>query len=360
MAQRSLFEEPCEPSFPSVRAEAPDGWVPLSSLAPDASPGKPPGIARLAAAAPEIDFRNEVEYRELPCRTLVSSVVSERVPFHYAINPYRGCEFGCAYCYARYTHEFMDLEEAQGFERRIFVKAEAREALKRDLRRLDLQGKDIAIGTATDPYQPAERRYGITRSLLELLAERRNLRLSVTTKSDLVARDAELLARVGERNELHVNVTVTTPHYELSRRVEPRAPRPDKRLAAIRTLAEAGVRTGVFVMPLLPRITDGLEDLDLLFRLAKDAGAQYLLAQPLFLRKCSKRTFFPFLGERFPELLPYYRRLYSGHHTEALANYARAKMAEVAELKRKHGLPGLRRGDAEPGFQPDQLALAEW
>src|SRR5439155_997548 len=127
------------------------------------------------AEAEEIDFRNDVEYRDLPCRSLISSCDSRRVPFEFTINPYRGCLFACPYCYARYTHEYMELEHWLDFERKIFVKRGAREALVRDLRRLDLRGKRIAIGTATDPYQPAERRYGITRSLLDLFAGRRGL-----------------------------------------------------------------------------------------------------------------------------------------------------------------------------------------
>jgi DNA repair photolyase len=316
------------------------------------------GIARMAADAPDLDHRNEVEYRDLPCRTLISPVQSRRVPFQFAINPYRGCEFGCVYCYARYTHEYMELEDWLDFERKVFVKGGAREALLRDLRRLDLRGKWIAIGTATDPYQPAERRYRLTRSLLEVFAGRRGLQLSITTKSDLVARDVDLLARIRERNGLHVNLTITTPHHQLSRRIEPRAPRPDRRLGAMEKLAGAGVDVGVFVMPLLPRINDGLEDLDLLLRLAKEAGASYAVCQPLFLRKCSRRTFFPFIEERFPELLPHYQRLYASYHTDSLASYAREKSAEIHGLKQKYGLEGMRRDTG--GFEPDQLALGGW
>ncbi|HTE19338.1 MAG TPA: radical SAM protein, partial [Armatimonadota bacterium] len=309
------------------------------------------------ARAPELDYRNEVEYRELPCRTLISSVQSARVPFQFAINPYRGCEFGCVYCYARYTHEYLELRDWLDFERRVFVKQGAREALINDLRRRDFRGKWIAIGTATDPYQPAERRYRLTRSLLEVFAGRRNLRLCITTKSDLIRRDVDLLARIAEHSDLSVNVTITTPLYPLARRIEPRAPRPERRLLAVKTLADAGIRVGVFLMPLLPRINDRSEDLDLLFCLAKEAGAQYAATQVLFLRSCSKRTFFPFIEERFPELLPYYQRLYAGYRTEALTAYTRAKTAEVQELKRRHRLESLR---WETEHAPDQLALAGW
>jgi DNA repair photolyase len=362
MRERSLFDEPQRApsslSFPSARVREAPGFIPLSEVAPDSGP-RLTGIARVAANAPEIDERNDVEYRHLACRTLLSPCASRRVPFDYTINPYRGCECGCAYCYARYTHEYMELEDWRDFERKIFVKQGAREALLRDLRRLDLRGKWIAIGTATDPYQPAERRYRLTRSLLETLAGRRNLRLSITTKCDLVTRDLDLLLRIGQHSEVHVNVTVTTPHYPLSRVIEPRAPRPDRRLAAVEALSAAGVKVGVFVMPVLPRINDGYGDLDLLVRLAKEAGAHYLATQVLFLRNSSKKRFFPFIEEQFPELLPYYRRLYAAHETEELRNYTLRKTAEIRQLKVKHGLSGLPREDREPDYVPDQLVLDE-
>jgi DNA repair photolyase len=355
MHPRNRFDDP-PPAFPSQRVEAAAGFVPLTALAPPPAPQQV-GIARLAAQAPEIDARNGVEYHELPCRTLLSRCDSRRVPFDFTINPYRGCELACKYCYAPYTHEFMELNEALDFERKVFVKSGAREALIRDLRRLDLRGKSIAIGTATDPYQPAERRYRLTRALLEVLAGRRGLQLSITTKSDLVARDADLLVRVSERNELHVNVTITTPHYTLARQIEPRAPRPDKRLAAVERLAAAGVKVGVFLMPLLPSINDAPADLELLVRLASEAGASHLVSQVLFLRDCSRKRFFPFLEERFPELLPYYSRLYAGHRTEALAEYTREKMAEIRRLKEVYSLGRRRENSPGPSRGPDQLAF---
>lgn len=357
--QPSLFEDPAPPpSFPSQRVEQPSsGWVSLTALAPGGSGPRLRGLARAAQAAEELDARNDVEYRELPCKSLLSPCDSRRVPFDYTINPYRGCEFGCVYCFARYTHEYMELETVMEFERRIFVKRGAREALLNDLRRRDLRGKWIALGTATDPYQPAERRYRLTRSLLEVLASRRNLQLSITTKSDLVARDLDLLQRLNEHSDLHVNVTITTPHHQLSRRTEPRTPRPDKRFAAVRTLSQGGIRVGVFLMPVLPRINDRLEDIELLVRMAKEAGAEYLASQVLYLRSCSRPTFFGFIRERFPELLSYYERLYGRGGAEALAQYSRQKTAEIQALKQRHGLTGFRRGKPVPSFHPDQLDL---
>ncbi|MFN3649583.1 MAG: radical SAM protein [Armatimonadota bacterium] len=360
MSQSSLFPDAFaeRSSFPSQRVSAREAsFVPLAELAPPAAGAAAKGIARLAADAPELDHRNEVEYRDLPCRSILNRVQSSRVPFELGINPYRGCEFGCVYCYARYTHEFMELEQWLDFERRVFVKRGAPEALRSDLARMDLDGKWIAIGTATDPYQPAERRYGVTRSLLELFARRRGMRLSITTKSDLVTRDLDLLQRIAAANEIEVNVTVTTPHHALSRRIEPRAPRPDRRLGAVKTLSSAGIRAGVFVMPVMPRINDRLEDLDLLMRQARVAGASYLAAQVLFLRSCSRKRFFPFIEEEFPELLPHYRRLYGSHRTPALAEYTRGMTQSLQALKRKHGLAGGGRWWDKPWLSPDQLTL---
>jgi DNA repair photolyase len=355
MLQPNLFD----PSLLQVAAlPAPptaDGLIPLSALA------APPivGIARLAADAAVVDARSGIEYRDLPCRTLITRCDSPRVPFEFQINPYRGCVMACPYCYARYTHEFMELEDWQDFERKIFVKRGARTALLRDLRRLDLRGKSIAIGTATDPYQPAERSFRITRSLLELFAVRQGLSLSITTKSDLVTRDLDLLTRISERNDLCVNLTITTLNADLARRVEPRAPRPDRRLAAVRALADAGVRVGVFLMPVMPRINDAPEELDRLILLVAEAGASYVASQVLFLRQSAKKRFFPFLAEEFPELLPLYRRLYAASHTEALAAYTREKMAEIQHLKQQHGLVGRGKGSRERNCRPEQMSLWE-
>lgn len=346
------------PSFPARRSEAsPATFVSLGSLVPVDGSALPRGIARLAAGAVEIDARNRVEYRDLPCRSLLSACESRRVDFDYTINPYRGCEFGCVYCYARYTHEYMELRDWEAFERKIFVKSGARAALLQDLRRRDFRGQWIAIGTATDPYQPAERRYGITRSVLEVLAGRRDLRISITTKSDLVARDIDLLRRLGEHNEVHVNVTVTTPHHRLARKLEPRAPRPDRRIEALRQLAGAGVRCGVFVMPLMPRINDHPADLDLLVRQAASTGAEYLVAGVLFLRDCSRKRFEPFLREAFPELVPHYAHLYSRRGASELSAYGRDMAAMIQALKREHGLGGWRRAVGPSGREPDQPDL---
>jgi len=212
------------------------------------------GIARLAAQGEHVRDGHHVEYLTLPVRSLLNRCDSPRMPFTWTVNPYRGCEFACKYCYARYTHEFMELRDPLDFEQRIFIKQQAAALLRRDLRKIK-RGESIAIGTATDPYQPAEKRAEITRAVLEELALHRGLDIGIVTKSNLVVRDIDVLRRVAQHNALWVNLTVTTTDAELARILEPRAPRPDLRLDAIRQLNAAGIPAGAGCAPIIPGIT---------------------------------------------------------------------------------------------------------
>lgn len=277
------------------------------------------GIARLAAESPRSDERNEVEYYDLACRSILNPVPKPRreVPFDFSVNPYRGCELGCTYCYARYTHGYLDLGDPLDFERKVYAKVSAGAVLARDLAGLS-RAKDpgwIAVGTATDPYQPVESRRRVTREVLEALARASRARpgglfVSVTTKSDLVLRDADVLSEIGRTGRVRVNVTITTVDRDLARRLEPRAPTPERRLAALAGLARRGVPAGAFAMPVLPAITDGPRDVRALAQATKEAGARWLTAGVLFLMPAAKARFFPWLAEAFPELLPVYRDLY--------------------------------------------------
>ena len=187
------------------------------------------GIARLAASSPCADAKRGTEYFLLPVRSILNHCDSERVPFAWTVNPYRGCEFGCKYCYARYTHEYMELDGGD-FESKIYVKQNAGPLAERDLASEKIWGEHIAIGTATDPYQPAEKEFGATRAILEKMAEREGLSLSITTKSNQVVRDIDVIKRISERSSITIHMTVTTLRTRLARMLEPRAPRPDLRL----------------------------------------------------------------------------------------------------------------------------------
>src|SRR5579862_249084 len=202
----------------------------MASLPLLPEPDKPRliGIARLAAEGEHLRDGHNIEYFTLPVRSVLNRCTSARMPFTWTINPYRGCEFACKYCYARYTHEFMEMRDGVDFERKIYVKEHAADLLHQELRHVK-SGEQIALGTATDPYQPAERRYEITRAILEEMSRHRRLDIGIVTKSNLVVRDVEILQKISENNRLFVNLTVTTTNVELARILEPRAPRPDLR-----------------------------------------------------------------------------------------------------------------------------------
>ena len=301
------------------------------------SPPKLVGIARIAAEGDSLREGHNVEYFTLGTRSLLSRVVSGRnLPFTWGINPYRGCEFACKYCYARYTHEFMELRDGVDFERKIFVKEHAAALLRSELKRVK-RGEEIAIGTATDPYQPAERRFEVTRAILEELAQHSGLSIGIVTKSNMVTRDAEILRRVGEHNRVFVNMTVTTVDVELARKLEPRAPRPDLRLEAVRQLNLAGVDAGVICAPVLPEITDRPRDLEALVKAASEAGAKYVFASPLFLKPCSAAVFLPFLEESFPALVDLYRTRYADR-AFLPKGYGQQLSQLIASLRQKYGI----------------------
>ena len=227
---------------------------------------------------------------------MISKVVSNRgLPFTHAINPYRGCEFACRYCYARYAHEFLE-RTPEEFERKIYMKQNGAWLLAQELARLK-PGTQIALGTATDPYQPIERRQKITRSLLEVFARTRGFRLGIVTKSTLIARDIDLLIEIARRHKLTIAHTVTTMNVKLARTLEPRAPRPDLRMRTLARMRESGLHAGVLCSPLMPGITDSRRSIDAVARAAKAADAKFFSAGPLFLKPCSLPTFFQFVAE---------------------------------------------------------------
>jgi DNA repair photolyase len=309
-------------------------------LLPDSGPRRV-GIARLASHGESLRQGHEVEYFTLPVRSLLNRCSGSRMPFAWTINPYRGCEFACKYCYARYTHEFMEMRDGMEFEQKIYAKQHAAELLRQELRRVKT-GEDIAIGTATDPYQPIERKLEITSAILQEFARHSGLELGIVTKSALVVRDIDLLQEISRASRVSVNVTVTTTDPDLARILEPRAPCPNLRLGALKKLREAGVRAGVICAPVLPGITDSPKRLEAVVRAAAEAGACYVYANPLFLKPCSAAVFLPFLKEHFPHLVADYDRRFK--HRAFLASAYHKRISELfARLRGKYGIANASR-----------------
>ncbi len=310
------------------------------------------GIARLASEGESLREGHKVEYFTLPARSLLNRCTSGRnMPFTWTINPYRGCEFGCRYCYARYTHEFMEMRDGMEFEQKIYVKQHTADLLRRDLRRVK-PGESIALGTATDPYQPAERRYEVTRGILEEFARHRGFELGIVSKSNLIVRDLDLLREVSRSNTLSVHITVTTLDAELARILEPRAPRPDLRLEAVRQLSDAGITVGVSCSPVLPCITDSPANLEAVVCAAAAAGARHIFAGPLFLKPCSAAVFLPFLEQNFPRLVENYRQRYQ-QRAFLPSSYGKRIAELITRLREKYG---IRRADPRRESARDKLA----
>jgi DNA repair photolyase len=304
-------------------------------LLPDSGP-RLVGIARLASHGESVRQGHEIEYFTLPVKSLLNRCTGTRMPFTWTINPYRGCEFACKYCYARYTHEFMEMRDGLSFEQKVYVKQHAAELLRQELRRVK-KGEDIALGTATDPYQPIEKKLEVTRSILQELSRHSGLELGIVTKSALVARDIDLLGEIAKRNRLCVNITVTTTDPDLARILEPRAPRPDLRLEALNKLRDAGLPAGVICAPVLPGITDTPRQLEDVVRAAAAARACHVHCNPLFLKPCSAAVFLPFLKEYFPRLVLDYEKRFADRAFLPAA-YRKRISALFAQLRIKHGI----------------------
>lgn len=295
----------------------------------------------------------ETRYIAARPRGILNSTAVTRMPF-WSVNPYIGCEFGCAYCYARDTHRWT-VERATGqgsaaaaevatlpprvaFERRIIVKEGAAALLARAIPKAKLAGCRVMIGTATDPYQPAERRFGITRSLLEVFRGHVGLRVGVITKSALIVRDAALLQELARRHDVSVSISLCSADKELLRRIEPRTPVPAARLRAMRVLAERGIRVGLLAAPILPGLTDDTNGLRTLLRQAADSGARWARFGILRMGPATRATLVPWLERNRPDLAARYRRHY-GTELAVSRQYQMALGERFEHLRAEAGIP---------------------
>ncbi|MDR0966356.1 MAG: radical SAM protein [Myxococcales bacterium] len=252
-----------------------------------------------------------VTFIEMPARSILNRVQGTRMSQFFSLNPYRGCEHACAYCYARYTHEFLDQRPGEDFERRVYIKVNAPELFVRDLRRSrGITEQQMLFGGATDPYQPIEARFELTRRMLEKLLPLQGLSVGIVSKSPLIERDLDLLRALAERHDLEILVSLAFGETAVQRALEPRAAAPDRRLQTIERFAQAGIGVGLLLAPILPGINDGQAALTDLCRRARDAGAVRAFGQTLFLGRATKGPFFEWLRQHRPELLDVYRQGY--------------------------------------------------
>ena len=275
------------------------------------------------------------EVQEIQCKTLLNRVDVPDFPFKWTLNPYRGCRHACTYCYARPTHEFWGMDSGRDFEQRVFAKVNAPEVLRQELRRPKWKRESIAIGTASDPYEPAESQYKLTRRILQVLKEFHNP-ASITTKGVLVRRDVDVLLELAQVAEVRVTFSIGSIDEGVWKLTEPGAPNPIARLEAMQYLVESGVKAGVMMAPLLPGISDSEESINSVARAAAAHKAQYLGANVLFLKPGSKEWFMPMLREAYPRLIPAYAALY--RKTYAPKEYTERVLEVVDQAKRSWGL----------------------
>ncbi|GAC1469484.1 MAG: Rv2578c family radical SAM protein [Chloroflexota bacterium] len=293
--------------------------------------------------------------REVQCKSAINRV--QGMPFAWSCNPFRGCRHACVYCYARPTHEYLGMNGADEFQEVIFAKVNAPDVVRRELSKRTWRRENVVIGTATDPYQQAESRYGITRGILKAFRDFRNP-VSITTKSPMVLRDLDILAALATHTDVTVHFTVTTLDETLWRKIEPTTAKPRKRLEAMRTLREHGIRSGVFLSPVLPGITDDPAHLESVVAAAAEYGADFLFSQALRLGPGISEYYLPWLQTDFPELVEKYRRLY-GRNSPPGA-YSEAVQSRVRELKRQYGIAEERpiaKAAREHVHSPVQLQL---
>jgi DNA repair photolyase len=300
-------------------------------------------------------------FYEVRAKSIINRVPeASYVPFRYTINPYRGCSHACAYCFARKTHTFLDLDYGEDFDRRIVVKVNAPELLRKELARQRWQGEHIAMGTNVDPYQRAEGRYRLMRGILQGMHEFANP-FSILSKGTLMLRDVDLLQRCAEVADVATNYSVGTVDEELWRAIEPGTPSPRRRLDAVRALNDAGVPCGVLMAPIIPFISDDDAHLELTVRAIAASGATHVAPIVLHLRKGGSREWWmAWLRAHRPDLLDRYRELY-GDRPYAPKEYQRTVAAKVHDLAHSFGVGGVTGATArrirEPEPEPEQLSL---
>ena len=306
-------------------------------------PGVSGGVVRTFDAPEALETR----FHEIHTKSALNRVPEmSRVPFRWTVNPYRGCTHACSFCFARPTHEFLDMNAGRDFEREIVVKVNVPEVLRAELARPSWKGEHVALGTNTDPYQWVEGRYKLMRGIWAALRDARNP-CSIVTKSPLVLRDLDLLQEIAEVADVSACLSVPTLEEKAWRATEPGTPHPRKRLEAVAALNAAGIPTGILISPLMPGINDAPEQVERIIELATEAGAVSIGGNTLFLRGSVREVFFDWLRAQRPDLLPLYEDLYRGGAYAPRA--VRDRIERTARAGRLRAVPGRLRRDGARG-----------
>jgi DNA repair photolyase len=293
-----------------------------------------------------------VEYREEPCRSALNRVTG--MPFQWSLNPYMGCVHRCTFCYVRAFERRADRPSDDRYGQTIRVKINVAAVLAGELARPSWKRELVSVGAATDPYQPAEGRYRLTRGCLQALARARTP-LSLITRGPMIVRDVDVLQEASRRAAVDVNFSIPTLDRDIWRKTEPGTAPPRQRLRALRTLVDAGIKAGVGMAPLLPGLSDRPELLADVVSAAREAGATSVWCNVLYLQTGTREHFFEHLARDWPAELERYQRLYPRAYLDK--RDAEPIRAEVAKLRDRYGIADRRRERLEPAPDPEQLSL---
>jgi DNA repair photolyase len=294
------------------------------------------------------------EYREEPCKVALNKV--RGMAFKWSLNPYMGCVHRCTFCYVRAFEHRADRPFDDRYGTSIRVKTNVADVLRKQLAKASWQSEWVAIGAATDPYQPAEGRYRLTRGCIETLGAAANP-FSIITRGPMIVRDVDVLVEAARHASVSVTFSIPTVDEDVWRKTEPSTAHPRQRLRAIKRLVDAGIKVGVGMAPILPGISDRPEQLADVVKAAREAGATGVWTNVLFLRAGTREHFLEHLAEDWPDLVPLYEELYAGRAYLPAAQVKPVR-AQVAELARTFEIADRRVRPVEPEPQPEQLALA--
>lgn len=304
----------------------------------------------MAAAEPRLA---DVDYEEVNCKSALNPV--KNMGFSWSLNPYTGCEHRCAFCYVRAFELRADRPFDDRYGRTVRVKVNVAAVLRDELQRRSWKRETIVIGAATDPYQPAEGRFKLTRQCIEALRDHSNP-AALITRGPMIVRDVDVLAQLARRAAVHITFSIPTVDDDVWRKTEPGTAHPRQRLRAIEKLVGAGLDVGVGVAPILPGLSDRPDRLEAVVRAAREAGATGLWANMLHLKDGTREHFMSVLARHWPELVPRYERAYLDR-AYLPSNFGEATMKEVSRLRSLHRVGDRRRVILKPPPEPEQLSL---
>ncbi len=297
----------------------------------------------------------KINYIEQQCKSVLHKISKSNLPFKWGVNPFRGCLHSCIYCFARYTHSYLDLDPSKDFETTIIVKMNSPQILRKELSKPKWKKEFVILGSVCDPYQPAEKKYQLTREILKVFRQYRSP-LTIATKSDLITRDIDILSEMSQEMFVNIVMSVSSISPKAAKKLEPRAPSTVRRLQAISKLRDAGLKVGILLMPVVPFINDSDGEIESLFEAIANAGANFVIPGILYLQGASKNRFFDFIKEEFPELESKYKQFYS---TRSPPKYYRIKKQLLFRtLIKKYQLDDYN--TLKPENQSEQLTIEHW